>query len=136
VNGACTCVPLQQTCDPNNNLCCGAEQTDCPEFSPYGNSKTCCRPQGGHCASGGDCCKNITDVTFGRDSCGDDGVCGGADAYCGTDADCVDGRECIGLCFGIGAGFRYCDSSADCPDIDGNGQQCRQMRCIYRSELP
>jgi hypothetical protein len=109
----------------------------CPTDNLYGRNLTCCRPQGGHCTTGLDCCKAVADTTLGRDSCSADGVCGGAGAFCSTDSDCVDGRECIGACFGIGSsGNDYCDSSADCPPINGNGQLCRQQRCIYRSELP
>jgi hypothetical protein len=126
------CLPLQSACDPNNNLCCWDETTLCPSTNAYGNANTCCRPQGGHCSSAADCCFEIYDLTFGRDTCGDDGRCGGKGAFCGTDDDCVDGRECWGACFGPGIGFQLCQSDGECPD----GSLCRQQRCAYRSELP
>jgi len=131
--GACEgCLPLQSNCDPNNNLCCWQETTLCPSSNQFGRSGKCCRPQGGHCSSGLDCCQAVSDLQFGRDTCGDDGVCGGKGAYCGTGSDCVDGRDCWGACFGTGIGFRLCTANSDCPA----GSLCAQRRCAYRTELP
>lgn len=127
VNNTCQCVPLQGACSPANNLCCQSEETLCPEENIFGNAKTCCRPQGGHCGSAADCCQETYDSTFMRDSCGNDGVCGGNDALCAVDADCVGGRACIGLCTGKGQGFKLCSTSSNqCP----SGQFCSQLRCI------
>lgn len=132
VAGTCQCVPLQGACDPANNLCCQSEETLCPASSLYGNARTCCRPQGGHCSSGADCCTKIEDLKWSRDSCGNDGICGGNDAYCGSDAQCVGGLRCIGLCVGPGQGFKLCVQSSECP----SGQLCGQMRCIDPDALP
>ncbi|MGH2533584.1 MAG: hypothetical protein ACRDJW_14895 [Thermomicrobiales bacterium] len=138
VNGTCQCVELGGTCDSANNLCCLDEETHCPEFNPFGNRNTCCRPQGGHCGSAADCCFEIYESSpFTRDTCGDDNICGGDGALCQTAADCVDGRSCIGLCFGKGLGFHLCSTNAQCPeDVDGNATSCRQKRCVYPNELP
>ena len=126
---ACRC---NRTANPNNNLCCWQETTLCPSSNQFGRSGKCCRPQGGHCSTGLDCCQAVSDLQFGRDTCGDDGVCGGKGAYCGTGSDCVDGRECWGACFGTGIGFQLCRANSDCPA----GSLCAQRRCAYRTELP
>jgi hypothetical protein len=125
-------VPLRGACDPASNLCCRSEETLCPAENTFGNARTCCRPQGGHCSSAADCCLKIEDRDWNRDSCGSDGICGGNDAYCGFDEQCVGGRRCIGLCVGRGQGFKLCSSSAECP----REQACDQMRCIHPDDLP
>ena len=133
IGGQCACLAPQSPCDPNNNLCCQTEPTQCPTDNVFGRNEKCCRPQGGHCSSYFDCCVAIFDDDWNRDTCGDDGRCGGANAYCEpADATCVDGRECFGACFGPGVGFKICQTSAECPD----GAICTQYRCAYRSELP
>lgn len=137
VSGVCQCMPLQGTCDPNNNLCCQTEPTMCPADNPFGHRNECCRPQGGHCSTSHDCCFDITDTQFGRDTCGDDSICGGEGACCQSISDCVEDRLCIGACFGKGLGFILCDSDADCPpDVDGNATSCRQTRCIDPEDRP
>jgi len=137
VNDVCTCVPLRGACNSANNLCCQEQETLCPASNPYGNANTCCRPQGGGCSSAADCCFEVYDPTYGRDTCGDDGICGGSGAYCGTASDCIAGRSCYGLCFGVGLGFHLCQSDGDCPDdVNGNASSCRQKRCVYPNELP
>lgn len=135
VSGTCQCVELRGACNSDNNLCCQDEETLCPEFNAYGNADTCCRPQGGHCGSAADCCNEVYDTQWGRDSCGDDGICGGADAYCGVDEDCVGGRRCIGACFGPGIGLQFCSFSGGYPSCPA-GTVCSQRRCIYPNELP
>lgn len=133
IGGQCACLAPQSPCNPDNNLCCQSEPTECPTNNPFGRNEKCCRPPGGHCSSYFDCCFAVLDEMWNRDTCGDDGRCGGAGAYCGgDDADCVDGRECFGACFGSGAGFKICKSSAECPEFT----ICTQYRCAYRSDLP
>lgn len=134
---SCDCIPIQGQCDPNNNLCCQNGETLCPDSNPYGNARTCCKPQGGTCASDRDCYFEIYETLGGRGTCGDDSICGGAGAYCNTADDCVAGRSCVGACFGKGLGFVLCESDSECPnDVDGNATFCRQMRCVYPNELP
>jgi hypothetical protein len=132
-DSSCTCVPLQQTCDPSNNLCCGPDFTECPVTNAYGKTNKCCRPRGTRCTTGADCCKDITDLDFGRNMCGSDGICGGTNAFCTDISDCTGNLSCLGACFGPGeSGSRICAFDSQCP----SGTTCRQRRCIDASTLP